>query len=104
MHEALLTSGKGDTVWWAFMVARGDAYWPFSDEPAFPGKPRRETLKAHPSTIHHTRCYGTGISNGSMESYCLLPQGRCKHCVQDKDQRERHAQDLLASGEQGHSG
>ncbi len=36
--------------------------------------------------------------------YYLLPQRRCQHRVEDKDQRERHAQDVLSSSEEGHSG
>ncbi len=36
--------------------------------------------------------------------YYLLPQRRCQHRVENKDQRERHAQDVLTSSEEGHRG
>jgi hypothetical protein len=32
--------------------------WPFIVEPASPGEPRRGTIKAHPSPLHHRRPYG----------------------------------------------
>jgi len=53
---------RGEGGWvdagWAFMVARGGACWPFSDEPAAPGDPRRATIKAHFSPRHHPRFQG----------------------------------------------
>ncbi len=90
MHKALLTSGVTDIHSQLYLRA----YSP-PDKKGGEGQPSHSWQRAVPSALPFI---------STSQTHYLLPQGRCQHRVEDKDQREHHAQDVLSSSEEGHSG